>query len=139
MSSKYEGHSSHYDLIDDLIESPSSTYPRKTSPNRIYSNYSSLPSSLNKTEQSSLKRTIELRDRLHSTLPRSNSSLLMMNNDQRRKEIDMIIKNLYDGKLMTTTPDDHSEVVPNKNEKDNKTTVENLDVRMKVSGNKRIS
>jgi len=138
MSTKYEGRSSHNDLIDDIVESSSPTYPKKTTSNRIYSSYSSLPSSLNKIEHASLKRPNEDRDRLNSTLPRSNSSLprsnsslMMMSNDQRRKEIDMIIKNLYDGKLMTTSNDEHPEPIINKNENEKKPHVENLDVSLK--------
>ena len=52
----------------------------------------------------------------------------MVSNDQRRKEIDQIIKNLYDGKLMVNTHDDQPEPLPIKNEKEGKNTGDNLDV-----------
>jgi hypothetical protein len=104
MSTIFERRSSYNDLIDDIVESPSSSYPIKTVQNR---NHSSVPSSLHKTDNPPITRTNEHRDRIHLPLPRSNSSLIMMNNDERRKEIDLIIKNLYDGKLITTTNDDY--------------------------------
>jgi len=104
MPTIFEGRSSYNDLIDDIVESPSSSYPIKTIQNR---NYSSVPSSLHKTDNPPIIRTNEHRDRLHLPLPRSNSSLIMMSNDERRKEIDLIIKHLYDGKLITPINDDY--------------------------------
>lgn len=109
MSNKFEGRLLHHDLIDDIVESPSlSSYPLKSISNRSYTAYSSLPTSLHKTISTPLTMTNEFRDRLQSTLPRSNSSLIMMNNDDRRKELDLILKQLYDGKLITAMNDDHS-------------------------------
>jgi hypothetical protein len=105
MSTKFARRSSFHDLIDDIVESPPSSYPTRTTLNRTYSAYSSLPSSLHKQDNLPTKITNEHRDRSNVALPRSNSSLIMMNNDERRKEIDLIIKQLYDGKLMTN---DHS-------------------------------
>lgn len=131
MSTKFEGRSLHHDLIDDIVESPSS-YPMKTIQNRTFSPYSSLPSSIHKTTSSPLTMTNELRDRLQLTLPRSNSSLIMMNNDDRRKEIDQIIKHLYDGKLISTINDDHPPPPPPSDNFESLTTIktekENIDV-----------
>ncbi len=138
MSTKFEGRSSHYDLIEDIVESPaSSSQPMKTILNRNYSAYSSLPSALNQTDHPSTKLSNEVRDRLQLTLPRSNSSLIMMSNDERRKEIDLIIKQLYDGKLINTTQDEQptpdgteslATTATIKTEKGNKNNVEHLDV-----------
>lgn len=118
MSTKIQGRSSRHDLIDDIVESSNKKSlvlidGTKILPNRNYSSYSNLPSLFNKskfeqTDNSVVSITNDYRDRLHLTLPRSNSSLILMNNDERRKEIDLIIKNLYDGKLLTTNNDDRS-------------------------------
>ncbi|CAF4440822.1 unnamed protein product [Rotaria sp. Silwood2] len=124
MSSKLERPSSLHDLIDDIIEPSSSSSlsnpissllrnSSKTLQNRNYSSYSSIPSlydrsKFEQTNNSLLTLTNELRDRAHITLPRSNSSIITMNNDDRRKEIDLIIKHLNDGKLLTPINDDHA-------------------------------
>ncbi|CAF1226646.1 unnamed protein product [Rotaria sordida] len=121
MSSKLERPSSLHDLIDDIIETPSSSNPisfrlRNTSKalqNRNYLSFSSIPSLFDKsrfeqTGHSLITLTNELHDHAHVTLPRSNSSIISMSNDDRRKEIDLIIKYLYDGKLLTTINDDHA-------------------------------
>jgi hypothetical protein len=120
MSTKIEGRTSSYDLIDDIVETSSSLSNRKSLAlidgtkilsNRNHSSYSNLPSLFNKTkfeqiDNSTISLTNEVRDRLHLSLPRSNSSLILMSNDDRRKELDLIIKSLYDGKLLTTNNDD---------------------------------
>ncbi|CAF2979138.1 unnamed protein product [Rotaria sp. Silwood2] len=124
MSSKLERPSSLHDLIDDIIEPSSSSSlsnpissrlrnSSKTLQNRNYSSYSSIPSlydrsKFEQTNNSLLTLTNELRDRAHITLPRSNSSIITMSNDDRRKEIDLIIKHLNDGKLLTPINDDHA-------------------------------
>jgi len=126
MPTKIEGRSSHHDLIDDIVEAPSSSIfgsnsiasftmdGSKTLPNKSYSSYSNIPSLFNnkskveQTENSTTTTTLtnELRDRLHLTLPRSNSSSAMISNDERRKELDLVLKHLYDGKLLTSMNDD---------------------------------
>jgi hypothetical protein len=125
MPTKIEGRSSsRHDLIDDIVEAPSSTSyasnstssfmmdASKTLPNRSYSSYSNIPALFNnktkleQNENSSTTLTNELRDRLHLTLPRSHSSSTMMSNDERRKELDLVLKHLYDGKLLTSMNDD---------------------------------
>jgi hypothetical protein len=128
MPTKIEGRSSRHDLIDDILEAPTSSSfvsnsissfmmdGSKTLPNRSYSSYSSIPTLFNnkskheQTENSSSTATAmltnELRDRLHLTLPRSNSSSTMISNDERRKELDLVLKHLYDGKLLTSMHDD---------------------------------
>ena len=104
MSSQFQGRATRFDLIEDLVDSPSSAFPRKILSHRMHSNYSSLPNSLNKHEY---PPSTNLRDRFHLTYSRSNSSSVMMNNDERRKELDLLIKHLYDGKLISTITDDH--------------------------------
>ena len=116
MLTKTEGRSSRHDLIDDIVETSSPVPSRKSSalidgtkilPNRNYSSYSNIPSLYNKSKFEQIDNfTNEVRDRRHLTLPRSNSSLLLMSNDDRRKEIDLIIKHLYDGKLLIPNNDD---------------------------------
>ncbi|CAF4064379.1 unnamed protein product [Rotaria sp. Silwood2] len=123
MPTKIEGRSSHQDLIDDIVEAPSSSSfmstsassimidGSKTLPSRSYSSYSNIPSLFNnktKHEQTDQTTTLtnELRDRLHLTLPRSSSSSTMISNDERRRELDLVLKHLYDGKLLTSINDD---------------------------------
>jgi hypothetical protein len=116
MSSKIEGRSSRHDLIDDIVETPSSTFISSlvidSSKTLLNGHYASIPSLFNnksKLEQadhSSIILPNELRDRLNLTLPRSISSSVMMTNDERRKELDFIIKHLYGGKLLTSVNDD---------------------------------
>lgn len=123
MPTKIEGRSSRHDLIDDIVEAPSSSIfasnsissflmdGSKTSPNKTHSSYSNIPNLFNnksKFEQpdNSTTLTNELRDRLHLTLPRSNSSSTMISNDERRRELDLVLKHLYDGKLLTSMNDD---------------------------------
>ena len=134
MSTKFEGRSSYHEIIDDIVDTPTSAFnPIKILPNRTYSTYTSLPTALNKIDQQSIKIPHELRDRLQLTIPRSNSSVIMMNNDERRKEIDLILKHLYDGKLITSLNDDHlvsngSDTPIIKTEKGRKPSIESLDV-----------
>jgi hypothetical protein len=127
MPAKTEGRlssSSRHDVIDDIVEAPSA--PKfasnsitsflmdgsKTLSNRTYSSYSNIPtlfagkSHVEHRAESSTSATGELRDRLHLTLPRSSSSSAMTSNDERRKELDLILKQLYDGKLLTSLNDD---------------------------------
>ncbi|CAF2572071.1 unnamed protein product [Rotaria sp. Silwood2] len=123
MPTKIEGRSSHQDLIDDIVEAPSSSSfmstsassimidGSKTLPSRSYSSYSNIPSLFNnKTKHEQIDQTTtltnELRDRLHLTLPRSSSSSTMISNDERRRELDLVLKHLYDGKLLTSINDD---------------------------------
>ncbi|CAF0828367.1 unnamed protein product [Rotaria sordida] len=123
MPTKIEGRSLRQDLIDDIVEAPSSSSfmsssassilvdNSKSLPNRNYSSYSNIPSLFNnKTKNEQTDRTTiltnELRDRLHLTLPRSNSSSTMISNDERRRELDLVLKHLYDGKLLTSMNDD---------------------------------
>ncbi|CAF1448141.1 unnamed protein product [Rotaria sp. Silwood1] len=122
MSSKLERPSSLHDLLDDIVETSSSSNPisfrlrnsSKTLQNRNYLSYSSVPSLYDKSKfeqtDTSLLTTLtnEYRDRTHITLPRSSSSIITMSNDDRRKEIDLIIKSLYDGKILTPITDDHA-------------------------------
>ncbi|CAF1217632.1 unnamed protein product [Adineta steineri] len=129
MPTKIEGRPTRHDLIDDIVEASSSsslTIPNsissfmmdgvKTLPNRNYSSYSNIPtlfnnkSKLEQNDNSEKSSTLadELRDRLNLTLPRSNSSSTMRNNDERRKELDMVLKHLYDGKLLTQLNDDRA-------------------------------
>lgn len=126
MPTKTEGRSSRHDLIDDIVDAPSlpssTTFTTnsissllmdnsKTLPNKTHSSYSNIPtlfntkSKLEQTDNTTIL-TNELRDRLHLTLPRSNSSSTMMSNDERRKELDLVLKHLYDGKLLTSINDD---------------------------------
>src|SRR5690349_3428083 len=118
MPTKIEGRSSRHDLIDDIVEAPSTSSfatnsissfimdGSKTLPNKTFSSYTNIPTLFNnksryeQTDHSSSTTTAltnELRDRLHLTLPRSNSSTTMMSNDERRKELDLVLKHLYDG------------------------------------------
>jgi hypothetical protein len=124
MPTKIEGRSSHHELIDDIVDAPPSSSSfasnsissfmmdnSKTLANKPYSSYSNIPSLFNnksKVEQTENSTTLtnELRDRLHLTLPRSNSSSAMISNDERRKELDLVLKHLYDGKLLTSMNDD---------------------------------
>jgi hypothetical protein len=127
MPTKVEGRSSRHDLIDDIVEPPSASSfasnsissfmmdGSKTLPNRTFSSYSNIPTLFNnkskyeQTDNSTATTTAltnELRDRLHLTLPRSNSSTTMISNDERRKELDLVLKHLYDGKLLTSMNDD---------------------------------
>ncbi|CAF3710271.1 unnamed protein product [Rotaria sordida] len=123
MPTKIEGRSLRQDLIDDIVEAPSSSSfmsssassilvdNSKSLPNRNYSSYSNIPSLFNnKTKNEQTDRTTiltnELRDRLHLTLPRSSSSSTMISNDERRRELDLVLKHLYDGKLLTSMNDD---------------------------------
>ncbi|CAF1399334.1 unnamed protein product [Adineta ricciae] len=130
MVTKTEGRASHRDLIDDIVEAPSaasfhsnsaSSFTMegvKTLPARNYSSYSNIPTLFNnsnksKSEQSehSSRTTVltdELRDRLNLTLPRSSSSTTVRNTDERRKELDIVLKHLYDGKLLTSLNDDRA-------------------------------
>lgn len=128
MSNRFQGRTPRFDLIDDLIDSTAIIHQRKPpSSNRTYSNYSSLPISLNKTDQSS--SSTKLPDRLHLPFARSDSSSIMSNNDERRKELDLLLKHLYDGKLISTINGSHSDAITttaNKQEKENST---NLEVR----------
>jgi hypothetical protein len=85
--------------------------------NRNFSSYSNIPTLFNnkpKLEQtdnsmrtSTSALTDEIRDRLNLTIPRSSSSSTMRN-DERRKELDLVLKHLYDGKLLTTLNDDRA-------------------------------
>jgi hypothetical protein len=152
MSTKFEGRLSRHDFIDDIVEPSSSSYQIKTIQNRNYSTFSSLPSLLHKTDNSPIIITNELRDRLPLTLPRSNSSLIMMSNDDRRKEIDLIIKHLYDGKLITTLNDDHQplddsepsihmlskELLTTTTDKENKNNVGTIDVSILIKFKKNV-
>jgi hypothetical protein len=121
MPTKIEGRSSRHDLIDDIVEAPPSSSSfashsipsflmdaSKTVPTKTYSSYSNIPTLFNNksNENSNSTLTNELRDRLHLTLPRSNSSSTMISNDERRKELDLVLKHLYDGKLLTAMNDD---------------------------------
>lgn len=123
MPTKLEGRSSRHDLIDDIVEAPAtgsfgsnsiSSFMMdgsKTLPNKNYSSYSNIPTlfsskSKHESNENSAAVASELRDRLHLTLPRSNSSSTMMSNDERRKELDLVLKRLYDGKLLTSMNDD---------------------------------
>ena len=123
MPTKLEGRSSRHDLIDDIVEAPATSSfgsnsvssfmmdGSKTLPNKNYSSYSNIPSlfsnkSKHEPSDNSTAVAAELRDRLHLTLPRSNSSSTMISNDERRKELDLVLKRLYDGKLLTSMNDD---------------------------------
>lgn len=109
MSNRNERRSLRDDIIEDIVD-PS---PRASATTPISSfvidsvkisqnqNYSSLPLLFNKPN--------DHRDRSHHLLSSCrNSSSLTMSNDERRKEIDLIIKHLYDGKLLTATTDDRT-------------------------------
>jgi len=163
MPTKIEGRSSHQDLIDDIVE-PSASVSfasnsvstlimdgSKTLPNKTFSSYSNIPTLFvnQKTkldQQDNLALTSELRDRLHLTLPRSSSSSTMMSNDERRKELDLVLKHLYDGKLLTNMNEDRmssdltetmmptlsrapiTTTTSHRNEEENKLSLGNLDV-----------
>ncbi len=129
MPTKIEGRSTRHDLIDDIVEAPTSSSLLSNSissfrmdgskplANRNFSSYSNIPTLFNnkpKLEQtdnpmrtSTSALTDEIRDRLNLTIPRSNSSSTMRN-DERRKELDLVLKHLYDGKLLTTLNDDRA-------------------------------
>ena len=169
MPTKIEGRSSRQDLIDDIIEVPlsssgfasNSASPfmmecSKTLSNRNYSSYSNIPDLFNnktkheRTDNSATRTTAtltnELRDRFHLTLPRSNSSSTMISNDERRKELDLVLKHLYDGKLLSSMYDDRpssdvsessipilskgpiTTTTTNKNDDDNRINVGNIEV-----------
>ncbi|CAF0875413.1 unnamed protein product [Adineta steineri] len=124
MSNKHDRRLLRDDLIDDMIEPPilSSTLNNpaassffidsaKITQNR---NYPSYPLVFNKPKfeqtDSSIK-TIKNDQRDRSQIKSSSRiipSSLLISNDERRKEIDRIIKNLYDGKLLTANNDDLS-------------------------------
>ena len=127
MPTKIEGRSSRHDLIDDIVEAPASSpfvsnsvssFSMDTSKalaNRNYSSYTNIPTLFNTKSKLDKASTLtsgtntltsELRDRLHLSLPRSTSSSTMMSNDERRKELDLVLKHLYDGKLLTAMNDD---------------------------------
>lgn len=122
MLSKTEGRLTTSDLIDDIIDPPASSFNLsalrskeglKSLKSRSFSSYSNIPSLFNKskndnTDNSIISLTNEFHDRPPLSLNRSNSSYITMSNDDRRKEIDMIIKHLYDGKLLPTTNDDRA-------------------------------
>ena len=120
MPTKIEGRSTRHDLIDDIVETSTSTSfassflmdGTKTLPAKSYSSYSNIPTLFNQKskldQNDNLTLTNELRDRFHLTLPRSNSSSAMISNDERRKELDLVLKHLYDGKLLTTMNDDRA-------------------------------
>ncbi|CAF1242450.1 unnamed protein product, partial [Didymodactylos carnosus] len=70
---------------------------------RTYSSFTNLPSMYKSaTNLLTSSTTTELRDRLHLTLPRSSSSTTAsiqqqsLSNDERRKELEMIIRSLYE-------------------------------------------
>ncbi|CAM4962931.1 unnamed protein product [Rotaria socialis] len=116
MSTKVEKRSSLHDLIDDIIESPLSSYPiysrlkdggSKAFQNRNQTSRTSLfdKSKYEKIDNLIPTITNDFRDRAVGTLPYSNSSTNTMSNEERRKEIDFIIKHLYDGKLSTINDD----------------------------------
>ncbi|CAF4204791.1 unnamed protein product [Rotaria magnacalcarata] len=116
MSTKVEKRSSFQDLIDDIIESPLSVYPiysrlkdggSKVFQNRNQTSRTSLFDKSKYEQIDNLMPTVtnDFRDRAAGTLPYSNSSTNTMSNEERRKEIDFIIKNLYDGKLSTINDD----------------------------------
>jgi hypothetical protein len=165
MPTKIEGRSSHHELIDDIVEAtPSSSVSNsrplsimdgsKTLQNKSFSSYSNIPglynnkSKLEQTDNSTTTLTNELRDRLHLTLPRSSSSSTILNNDERRKELDFVLKHLYDGKLLTSINDDRlpselsessipilnrtpiTTTTTNKNDDENKINIGNIEVSL---------
>lgn len=104
-STKLEGRLFHYEQIDDIIETSKIFAPR------TYSSYSNIPSLLqpktkflDQSDPDGLNK--DFRDRFHSALPRSASSSLMINPDERRKELDQILKHLYEGKRLKSIQDD---------------------------------
>jgi hypothetical protein len=104
-AAKLEGRLFHYEQIDDIIDSSKMFAPR------TYSSYSSIPSLLqpktkflDQSDPDGLNK--DFRDRYHSALPRSVSSSLMINPDERRKELDQILKQLYEGKRLKSIQDD---------------------------------
>ncbi|CAF4656958.1 unnamed protein product, partial [Rotaria socialis] len=116
MSTKVEKRSSLHDLIDDIIESPLSSYPiysrLKDGGSKVFQNrnQTSRTSLFDKSKYEKIDNLIptitnDFRDRAVGTLPYSNSSTNTMSNEERRKEIDFIIKHLYDGKLSTINDD----------------------------------
>ena len=127
MSSQFQGRLPRFDLIDDLIDSSASSYQRKLLSHRSYSNYSSLPAALNKNEQSSSGK---LPDRLRLPFSRSDSSSIMSNNNERRKELDLLLKHLYDGKLISTINGDHHSESITTSTKQEKETSNNLEVKI---------
>lgn len=128
MPAKNEGRATRQDLIDDVVEAPSTASfhsnsvssfvmeATKAGPARSYSSYSNIPTLFNGKSRGesadALTRssvlTDELRDRLNLTLPRSNSSSAVRNNDERRKDLDIVLKHLHDGKLLTSLNDDRA-------------------------------
>jgi len=109
MSTRIERRSLRDDLIDDIVEPSASHNPISsffidsvTIPHNR--SYSSLPLSFNKTK---FEQTNDHRDRSHLISSRGNSSHTM-SNDERRKEIDLIIKHVYDGKLLTANTNDRT-------------------------------
>ena len=117
MSSKIDRRLLRDDFIDDIVEQPSLSNPpvpsffidgAKITQNR---NYPSFPLVFNKpkleqTDNPSMTLKNDHRERSQVPLSHANSSALLMSNDERRREIDRIIKHLYDGKLLTATHDD---------------------------------
>ena len=126
MPAKVEGKPSCQDLIDDIVEpSPSAFHAvssssfidgsRTAPPNRTYASYSNLPSLFNSGSTKSKFDPLEhlagglihdVRDRFQLALPRSNSSSLMLNGDERRKELDLLLKHLYGGKMLPSINDE---------------------------------
>ena len=127
MPAKVEGKPSCQDLIDDIVEpSPSAFHAvlsssfidgsRAAPANRTYASYSNLPSLFNSGSTKSKFDPLEhlaggllndARDRFQQlALPRSNSSSLMLNGDERRKELDLLLKHLYGGKMLPSINDE---------------------------------
>ena len=104
-ATKLEGRLFHYEQVDDIIESSKMFAPR------TYASYSNIPALLqpktkllDQSDPDGLNK--DFRDRFHSVLPRSASSSLMINPDERRKELDQILKHLYEGKRLKSIHDD---------------------------------
>lgn len=127
MTSQFQGRPSRFDLIDDLIDSSAGGYQRKLHSHRTYSNYSSLPAALNKNEPSSSSKPS---DRVRLPFARSDSSSIMSNNDDRRKELDLLLKHLYDGKLISTINGDHHSEAITTSSKQEKVNSNHLEVRI---------
>jgi hypothetical protein len=70
---------------------------------RIYSSYSNLITSCDQASES-MNRAIHFRR--HLTLPRSTSSSILIDANERRKELDLLLKQISNGKLLNTV-DDH--------------------------------
>lgn len=167
MSAKADKRLSPHDYIDDIIEIPTSSSNFLSSKlkdgMKIYQNrnYLSTPSLFEKSKHEQIDNLLipvanDIRDRTSLMSGHSNLSSNVLSNDDRRKEIDFIIKHLYDGKLLTINDErvasDVSEqsmrmltkgpittTSTGKNDDERRSSLGNIDVRILLHSSKTLS